>query len=851
MSVTDIKVTMNEDASRVQNQSRTDSVSHRGFWPVPVCESISCDENNCIWHCCVLKVPQHVIWQADVQKIILEKRPEEDFGFTQKAKQHAEDKDNFYFLVKNVVKNGIAARSGLRTGDLILSVNQIAIQSKEKLSLINFRKLNVVELQIQHPSAFSRTAEKYVPQLAKLISNADWHLPEPVSPSTSPPYMEMTLSPRHNLETIPLQVIPKEVSRNGIKDQYKLPLVRIFVVGHATCELVHLLFGDFIPVDLRPCSFLITVKKTENGLVGCRNAESFFYLLTDGRDQYIDIELICVADESFFQHCCSWMFTPDSVFILTFETKRLTQSPSAESRRLYSLAQTVRAGTSMNNGNIFLYGLSSGPDAMRQEEIQTPLYTLPDDFMLIPVIISTTSESSVRMLEKIQSDLYLHLSGIVGKQNIVFSTAEALDMLLSQNSFTITGSSFSKLLENRDGKLLKHQFQILEDLVNTNNLIVTGGINSRTISESTKEYLLPVKLFKSLSCLAKCMEKYRTSMADQNMNWKLCTTGIATRLELLNLAAECNDDKDKLISYMEDFYLIIPLKRSNMESGFDEESDSFLFPYFLEDVPFDQAERLNKYFTLEATEDISVPSFYGLVAKLGQREDCETYDMVSQFVAHFVLNGMNFYLQFHKAERQIHCYRDSSDQEEYGKKSIEELVIQILRQVSDVKFVLKIVKEQPVEGAVGGEVGQRVDPTVDIPSPVHPSCHLTPDLVEGSNDTMNVLEKAQQRVLSMRVVELKSVLPDLHRIYRHLSIENAWEHLAAAFGLTVEQIMLYVSVQSTRQRLPAETFLNSYFLETDCTLGEFLKALLQIVPRYSHCQELAESLWNSAPVVKT
>lgn len=42
-------------------------------------------------------------------------------------------KNDLYILVAKVDKDGKAARSGLRVGDLILSVNQTPLQSKDKV----------------------------------------------------------------------------------------------------------------------------------------------------------------------------------------------------------------------------------------------------------------------------------------------------------------------------------------------------------------------------------------------------------------------------------------------------------------------------------------------------------------------------------------------------------------------------------------------------------------------------------------------------------------------------------------------------------------------------------------------
>ncbi|KAK0041549.1 hypothetical protein Bpfe_029030 [Biomphalaria pfeifferi] len=813
---------MNDDVSKVHNNQ--DTGSHNGLWPVPPCLKISCDENSCLWHRCILKIPQHVIWHAEVRKITLDKRSGESFGFTPKAKQHTEGKD-FYYLVKTVDQNGLAAQCGLRTGDLILSVNQIPIQSQNKLSEISFKKMNSVKLQIQRPYALSQTANKYIAQLSKSMElNVDFlefpGIQQPRSPESPSALFWHAPSDYENIPLPP--VVPRRVPRINI---HKLPQVRMFVIGHAMKEFVHHMFGLDLPAESKPCCLHLSMKRFQDGFVTCGNIESFSYLMTEGSEECINIELFCVPEDSFFHLCCSWMFTPLSVFVLTFDTNRLSQCSNVELVRLKSLVQTVKANTSWENKNVYVYGLSQGSEIIRKEEIQTLFYTLPDKYLPLPVVLSTASDN-YKVILQARTELYQLLSQVTKQQNVTTSTILALDLLLSFESLTITLDQLVKLLEDRDQEMSKHKLQTLQDLTDTGNLIVTGGNNCGV------EYILPVKLFTSLSNLAKCMETYRTSMADQNMNWKLCITGMATRSDLMDIAAQCTDDSYKFVACMEFLRLIIPMKpcgsSPTSDSGFNDEMQNLLFPLFLEDIPFVPPDTYNKYFTLEASEDLAVPFFYDLISTLSQSQDCHTFTMFSQMTAHFDINGLEFYLNFIKPDRQLVVYRPRSDQG--MNKALARLIFELLEHLqTQVKFVLTYEEQSP------SQLGRVLNPSA--------SPSVLSRKVSNEMD-YRLLEVAQDKVLDMRVANIRCIGPDLQRIYRHLSIENGWEKLAGLFGLTVSDIMVYESIRSNR--LPAENFLVSYFHETGCTLRTFLKALRDLASENNECQELAEHLWNSA-----
>lgn len=98
MSVTDIDLTMDGDDPNSQNPHPSGSYPGSRCCPVPRCSKISCDENICLWHRCVLKLPQHVRWEDKIVTVELQRSEGESFGFSHKTKQHVSVVINHFLL---------------------------------------------------------------------------------------------------------------------------------------------------------------------------------------------------------------------------------------------------------------------------------------------------------------------------------------------------------------------------------------------------------------------------------------------------------------------------------------------------------------------------------------------------------------------------------------------------------------------------------------------------------------------------------------------------------------------------------------------------------------------------------
>ena len=217
--------------------------------------------------------------------------------------------------------------------------------------------------------------------------------------------------------------------------QYQpLPQATIFVCGNSALEFVNCFVGDRINsfVQLNSCAFCFGVSLKLcpssppflNSIVAIDNWESFSYLFHEnkGRTQEnhsshqlscINIRLVVVEDDNFFLNCCPWMFSTNSLFILTFDTSRLLSSSEVEMSRLSRIACAVRTG--MKNHRGINEGASFLPQAF-SPAMSAPSSVSSGNSSLMMVGIETSQASN---LEEIRVLFYTSLGEALPRPDII------------------------------------------------------------------------------------------------------------------------------------------------------------------------------------------------------------------------------------------------------------------------------------------------------------------------------------------------------------------------------------------------------------------------------------------------
>ncbi|XP_005092258.1 uncharacterized protein LOC101853914 [Aplysia californica] len=912
MSVTDIEVTMREDGSMTplthgnptgdrtpplptnerQNYSESPMfpprsptntrpglppLSHApassGF-PVAVCANRLCDSESCLWHYCVLKFPQYVIWEDKTIAIELEKGNAASFGFDRKRRYH-EKKKELYVLVEKIDRDGCAASSDLAVGDLILSMNTIPLDSVEKLKELDFRQMNTLRLQVQHPKELSSGAASRVEQInimhqpgqQPVAVERGGRLLPPESPPSSPPDAPFEPSPGD----FPMQRIPREIEpRKNV-----LPQVRVFVFGSGTNEFVRCIFGDVIniPFDSRASYFQVSLRRQPSGEVITDCAQSFTYLLQESQASCINVQLISVSDDSFFHHCCPWMFTSKCIFILAFDYKRLINSVESEMQRLFSLAHTVRTGTPGINAHLKLFALK--PENIQPEEVMSLFYTSPAVSLLPPPDVIPVREGTTSHAARTRAEIFDSMRNICGLQEVCLPTAMALDMLVNHQQLTMNVRDLTETLQDwkQGTSSSKHSVvQVLEDLRNTGNLITAGSMNAQCFTEHNEELLLPTRFFESLSRLAQCTDRDRQSVQRQDIWLRLNTSGIILRTQMQEFLGAVVAFSERLLTSMEDLGLIYPINSPYEDSGFSD-CGSMLFPVFLEDVSFSPEEcGYERHWTFEFTRDVPTSCFYWFLSDVSRWEEYQELHMVGQFVAHARLQNCDFYFCFFKTQKRIEVYLKRGCRPS-GKPSMSQRLQEVLRtQLPNNQCILRddtptpgpvrldinapwLLKEQNPSERENDDLSWSQNcpgvlqpgPADDSP-PVGPTVpqHTGPHAMEAAAD-FGRLEESQLRVMRMRVGELRHIGLPLEAIYKYISIQKKWEILAECFGLNAEETELFRSLMKASE-LPGKTFLLVYMHSSSCRLQDLLRALTRMAEIESNDRvyELIQDLWTEA-----
>ena len=91
----------------------------------------------------------------------------------------------------------------------------------------------------------------------------------------------------------------------------------------------------------------------------------------------INVELYIVTDDKFFHHCCQYLFTRTSIFILTFDGQKVLKSSHGEILRLQNMIHTIRCYDNYEC-SILTYGLltndSSDIQSVTIDEVRTLFY---------------------------------------------------------------------------------------------------------------------------------------------------------------------------------------------------------------------------------------------------------------------------------------------------------------------------------------------------------------------------------------------------------------------------------------------------------------------------------------------
>lgn len=408
--------------------------------------------------------------------------------------------------------------------------------------------------------------------------------------------------------------------------------------------------------------------------------------------------------------------------------------------------------------------------------------------------------------------------------------------------------------------------QVVEDLRNSRNLILLDSVNMGCWVEGDKEFVLPTILFDKILRLAQRVVAGDLTEAQQNILMMLGACGIVSRPEMTELLKLVSSQPEKLLLCLDDLQMTFPVRscqhdtQQELDSGFDD-GLNVMCPYFKEDVPFDPTTLIgfDELWTLRFSEEVPLSSFYCILSDLSVRWlqglSLSLYSHLVASVTQVLTGSVVYYVCFQQERNQIQAFRRRAGS--HGSMPLnkenqmtEQLACHTVKEIAR-KHVS--VSTQVLEIHVGPPPSE----PVSSPSRLCPERYqgdLEIDLPEeflvedtaGEPDVAGSPEyEAHRDMLRSRVTRLSYVHPELNEIYRFISVDGAWRELAGHLGLSSFDTKVCNSKFETRPSiLPGQQFLEDFMSENCTTVGQLLKALLQM-GTYVY-REMAGKLWTAA-----
>ena len=174
-----------------------------------------------------------------------------------------------------------------------------------------------------------------------------------------------------------------------------------------------------------------------------------------------NVELFVVTDDKFFQHCCSYLFTKYSIFILTFDGAKLLRSATAEISRMQSLSHTIRSFAGYDCHIMSCGLLEGGVDSRNTaDEVRTLFYTSFVNMLqifnvlgpeLIDVDFNLASSDSLSGSRQIQSAIWKVVTETIQRQHILQPCLIIMDHLNSirDRELFLTESQMMEIVRKR------------------------------------------------------------------------------------------------------------------------------------------------------------------------------------------------------------------------------------------------------------------------------------------------------------------------------------------------------------------------------------------------------------------
>lgn len=279
-----------------------------------------------------------------------------------------------------------------------------------------------------------------------------------------------------NLDTIQISLLDVQSPQNSqLNKTVNLPKVRVFICGSEARSLARLILPESLnpsnQTDISNRKYMCvkcTMGMDRQGKISFTPWSAFDHLLQDSGDMtslhassdslaqlareqedsstflhkgFVNMEFFIVPDEKFFHHCCQYLFTRTSLFMLTFDGDKMINSAAGEMSRLENMIHTIRCFVGYEC-QILTYGLVGSDQvdvasSVTVDEVQTLFYTaygnqLQKYSVAMPFIFNSSADQNTSYADvcrQLQNSIWKTVSDTVQKQHVLMASLAVLQQL--------------------------------------------------------------------------------------------------------------------------------------------------------------------------------------------------------------------------------------------------------------------------------------------------------------------------------------------------------------------------------------------------------------------------------------
>lgn len=138
------------------------------------------------------------------------------------------------------------------------------------------------------------------------------------------------------------------------------------------------------------------------------------------------------AEDKFFHHCCQYLFTRTSIFVLTFDGAKVVSSTRTEIERLQNMIHTIRCFDGYECP-ILTYGLLYNDATVGVDEVRTLFYLPFGQQITMPELFCAKDDAEEQQdMSRLQYSIWKALGDMALNQNILLSSVQVMQELESQ-----------------------------------------------------------------------------------------------------------------------------------------------------------------------------------------------------------------------------------------------------------------------------------------------------------------------------------------------------------------------------------------------------------------------------------